>query len=217
MMQCSILRMTERECPDNPTNAVRSWGADGRALLVYLLLLPAALWSHLPASYLLPVFTWWTFNLITCTFSTSPLPGDAFWKLNARIFRLIRQSTLSHPRLLSISATGEPLSFCRFLNPACTLNNYWQSILDWMSFKYEPEDSFCRTAAEEEPRMIASFKQRLAFMEIRSQGTDRQTRGQKEQFVHPLTNNKGTKEWNSMYRRRGRTVCGMLIHANGIN
>lgn len=65
--------------------------------------------------------------------------------------------------------------------------------------------------------MIASFKQRLAFMEIRSQGTDRQTRGQKEQFVHPLTNNKGTKEWNSMYRRRGRTVCGMLIHANGIN
>lgn len=78
MMQCSILRMTERECPDNPTNAVRSWGADGRALLVYLLLLPAALWSHLPASYLLPVFTWWTFNLITCTFSTSPLPGMPF-------------------------------------------------------------------------------------------------------------------------------------------
>lgn len=177
----------QRECPDNPTNAVRSWEADARALLDYLLLLPAALWSHLSA-YHLPVFTWWTFNLITCTFSTSPLSVDAFWKLNARIFRLIRQSTLNHPRLLSI-ARYLPLGYrwAAFLLsiPACTLNNYWLSILDWMSFKYEPEDSFCQTAAEEEePGMIASFKQRLAFIEIRSQGTGRQTRGQKEQQHH---------------------------------
>lgn len=47
---------------------------------------------------------------------------------------------------------------------------------------------------------------------------DRQTDKRTKGAAAPLTYNKGTKEWNSMYKRKRRkTVCGMLIHGNGIN
>lgn len=94
----------------------------------------------------------WTFNLITCTFMHFSRP--AFWmKLWMHGF-----SGWSHKAL---TVSHQPSSGFYTLHLRRSLFLYisgylWaaillsdqsnrQSILDWMSFKYEPEDSLCRS------------------------------------------------------------------------